>query len=856
MSYGTQPMKKHLRFFCTLGAAALSALLFACDSEPAQKGPVNIDRQLVEYLNEPYFPFEPELGAAIPATAKKPLVNADLPYPPFYPHDLKTIGPESWIDRQPVYDANVGGVIFNMIWSKWQPTPNLDPKTPNSFEHEGKIWLISKAREKQIRWFSKRGIKVTAVVYGTPEWARKVNTAKVGNVPLVDEGFIAPDDPSAFASFAGMLAKRYNGANGNGRIVNFVIQNEVNALDWFNPGCGAADAPCKVEDRINAYADIYNQAYDKIIAEQPEARVMYSFDHHFGLEYKNSQRFSSAQHFIEALEPMVGNRQWRIAYHSYPADLFNPVFGPYDYPKITFGNLGVLAGYLRQNYPDRPHTWEIHLTENGLNSGAPSSDALMQQQLRLATRNVIGTPGVETFFYHRLKDHSHEGNFTPGLFDANGRTKSAWDTWANNNHFDHNPPKLDDGYELLPYISLTRSARTKKAHWASTRLAPPGYTPEASFLMLREPAPNTTMLYECHVERIKGTYISRDINCSGNTNFGPVGNIYNESANNRLPLYTVNIKNGSNYLLSNQANEANGQGTLLGYVDSAPVVPRAFPTRDPSYYDTEYDGAVTGNDAQTTPATNTDAETVTVSWGDCAAGNNNKCGFIQLNHTAGQTHKLNCRTEHLTDTDITLSYGNTANATVENLAISGVSMNPTQNIYLNIPDDSTWASVTLTTASANLASCVLLSKGGLSLSSALDQNRYGLLYNGGFEASITDWEFCVEESTSAEAYEGAKAAGIENSNCVFQEVEIEPGHEYTMTCYALSSDGDTSIGLTIANSSYQTLLTNTETVDGDTYQRYSATLTAPATSSFAVVSMTTTGSALLDSCSLKHVIPE
>ncbi|MEM7258564.1 MAG: DUF5722 domain-containing protein [Pseudomonadota bacterium] len=478
-------MKRNLHLIYALGATALSALLSACVSDDGQQGPVNVDQQLVEYLNEPYIPFEPELAAAIPATNKAPLQRANLPYPPFNPHDLKTIGPEGWQDREPVYNANVGGVLFNMIWSKWQPEPNLNPNTPNSFEHDGKIWLISKQREKQIRWFSERGIKVTAVLYGTPEWARPVNTSRIGNVPLVDEKFIAPDDPSGFASFAGMLAKRYNGANGNGRIVNFVIQNEVNALDWFNPGCGAADAPCTVDDRINAYADIYNQAYDKIIAEQPAARVMYSFDHHFGYEYQDNQRFSSARHFIEALEPMVGDRQWRIAYHSYPADLFNPVFGPYDYPKITFGTLGILAAYLRQRFPNKPYTWEIHLTENGLNSGNPSSNELMEQQLRLATRNVIGTPGIETFYYHRLKDHSDEGSFTPGLFNAKDKSKPAWYTWANNNHFDQNPPRLDDGYELLPYIKLTRSRHPQQAHWASSRLPPAGYTAEASYLLLR-----------------------------------------------------------------------------------------------------------------------------------------------------------------------------------------------------------------------------------------------------------------------------------------------------------------------------------------------------------------------------------
>ena len=34
---------------------------------------------------------------------------------------------------------------------------------------------------------------MTAVLFGTPEWARPVNTSRAKNVSLVDEKFIAPD---------------------------------------------------------------------------------------------------------------------------------------------------------------------------------------------------------------------------------------------------------------------------------------------------------------------------------------------------------------------------------------------------------------------------------------------------------------------------------------------------------------------------------------------------------------------------------------------------------------------------------------------------------------------------------------
>ncbi|MEM7257616.1 MAG: carbohydrate binding domain-containing protein, partial [Pseudomonadota bacterium] len=359
--------------------------------------------------------------------------------------------------------------------------------------------------------------------------------------------------------------------------------------------------------------------------------------------------------------------------------------------------------------------------------------------------------------------------------------------------------------------------------------------------------------YECHVDRIKGTYISRDLQCEGHTNFGPVGYIYNDSANGRVPLFTVSLGNGSNYLLSDQADEANGRGTLLGYVDSTAVAPQALPARDASFLDTDQPGAAQTANAPTTPTANVATETKTDSWGDCSAGSESPCGYLQFSHMPGQTHKLNCRTDYLADARITLNFGNTEYGTVENLHVDSVVNNPTQNISLNIPDNATWASLTLETDSANLAACTMFSEGGLPTSAAFDQERYGLLYNGGFEASITDWEFCSEEGTADNAFEGSRAASIDSGNCVFQEVEIEPEQQYTMSCHALNISGDTTLSLTLANSGYQTLVTQSETVEGNSYQAYTATLTAPATSSFAVVTMSTSGSALLDNCSLKLV---
>ncbi len=801
-------------------------------------------------LNATYQPYQPEAGAAVPAAARAALQSADLPYPPFNAHDIKAIGPDAWRNRDQLVNAGVGGVIFNQLWSTWQPSPDLSLRDPNTFEYDGMVWRIDPVREKQIRWYSSRGIKVTAVLFATPDWARQANTQKVAGVQLVDPKFIAPDNPEDFARFAGMLAKRYNGANGNGRIVNFIIQNEVNSLDWYNPGCGVSAHPCEVEDRIQSYATIFNMAYDRILQEQSKAHVFFSFDHHFGTEYYDAKRFSSAQRFIETLDPLVSPREWRIAYHSYPSDLFNPTFSPYDYPKVTFGNLGLLAGYLRQRFPTKPHAWDIHLTENGLNAGAPSSEAFQDTQMNLATRNVIGTPGITNYVYHRMRDHYQEGNFQPGLHDIEDDPKQAWNTWSNNNRYRQSPARLAAGYEDLPYLRIVRSVHPEIGHWASTRQAPAGYTAEASYLLLREQLPNTTMLYECHVSGLNVTRISRELSCGGEQNFGPVGYIYdfNDAASSRHSLYSINV-GGSDYIITTDPLEVPGVSTFLGFVDATKVLKQPVPQRDLSFFDTDYSAnSPPQSSIQSAP------EQVINSLGDCSDSAEENCNFLRFDVASGLTNILRCEGQDLSNgsAGVSLSYGNDTYSRVFQ-----VNHNANGNAYtipLNIADNATWASVVLSSrTNASTDHCSVVQTGELLIGAAEEDNN--LLQNGSFESSLTDWELCANDSStgfSDNAYHASRAISIGDGNCVYQEIGIDVGVDYTVNCEARhSGPGVGAIKFGFANDSFQKLSETELVVNSNRYENYSITDLAPAGSVYAVVTFQSgVGTGLLDNCSV------
>jgi hypothetical protein len=73
----------------------------------------------------------------------------------------------------------------------------------------------------------------------------------------------------------------------------------------------------------------------------------------------------SAKSLIMKMVPKLGSRDWDLAFHSYPPSLLHATFSQNDWPKITFGNVHLLVGWLMKTYPNTPSAWKVYLTENG-----------------------------------------------------------------------------------------------------------------------------------------------------------------------------------------------------------------------------------------------------------------------------------------------------------------------------------------------------------------------------------------------------------------------------------------------------------------------------------------------------------
>lgn len=491
-------------------------------------------------------------------------------YPTRSAYRIKGLQPD-FFDPDQVAGNNTGGVSMNLVWATWEPAVSSAPCGADSEAYDGHCFTVATNIDAAIADYSARGVVVTAIVYGVPAWAR--TTRPCTPVSPGYEIFCAPDHGADYGRFAGMLAHRYDGQHGHGRIADFVIHNEVNSNDWFDIGCGQGTA-CVVSAWLDIYAESYDAAYDAVKAEVPSDKVLISLEHHFATSFDAPAATSplvSVETFLTGFAARVGPRAWRVAYHPYAPDLLSPTFSADDLPYVTYGNIGVLLGWLRKTFPAVPSAWEVQLTESGINSLAPrSSEAAQNTAVCNTLRNVLGTPGIESYIYHRMSDNPVEtaAGLGLGFRRADGTLKPAWATWALANRNDLTPPQLACGFEELPYVRLTRSFNATRGHWASTRIAPTGFTAERAFHLLHDPAPDTRMLYECAVGG--HDIVTADPGCEGQQPLGPVGYAWTAAAAGRVALYRCRVGAGTDHFISTDAAcEGATVDTLLGYVQPA-----------------------------------------------------------------------------------------------------------------------------------------------------------------------------------------------------------------------------------------------------------------------------------------------
>jgi hypothetical protein len=240
------------------------------------------------------------------------------------------------------------------------------------------------------------------------------------------------------ATFA-FLADRYASDNGHGKVVNWIIGNEINSFDAWNYA-----GTKSLSKYTQLYADSYRLAYTAITSVYSNARIYVSLDQLWNIS--NSTTFS-AREFLDKFASNLkeyGNIKWNLAYHAYPSPLTNPRFwknsnglseNNVDTPVISIYNIKVLTDYIKKHYGSGTR---IILSEQGFTSAKPYGEKVQAAAMAYSYYLAEFNPMIDAFILSRHVDNVVEttdglnlGLWTnvPGKIEKAYQKKYAWNVY-------------------------------------------------------------------------------------------------------------------------------------------------------------------------------------------------------------------------------------------------------------------------------------------------------------------------------------------------------------------------------------------------------------------------------------------
>jgi hypothetical protein len=235
---------------------------------------------------------------------------------------------------------------------------------------------------------------------------------------------LTPDGLRYFKAAVEFIADRYSQPGyPHGRIVNFIVGNEVNAhWEWANLG----DA--SMENFADDYLRTVRIANTAVRKASSSARVYISLEHHWNIRFDGPLHSFCGREFIDYFNECAkaeGDFDWHLAFHPYPEDLRNPrtwndktaTFSN-NTPRITFKNLEMLPRYLRRKellYHGQPR--RIILSEQGFDTPkTPDGETIQAAAYCYAYYKTARIDGIDSFILNRHVDHRDEDGLNLGLW--------------------------------------------------------------------------------------------------------------------------------------------------------------------------------------------------------------------------------------------------------------------------------------------------------------------------------------------------------------------------------------------------------------------------------------------------------
>jgi Cellulase (glycosyl hydrolase family 5) len=322
--------------------------------------------------------------------------------------------PDAQLNLQNAAGAGASVVHTTANWSMIAPT-----KPANAANGDDPAYRLTDL-DDLVANASRVGIRVMIDITGSPKWANGGHTANY-----------LPKSPSTFATFARMLATRYNGHNGHGSVSLFSVWNEPNLQQFLYPQYSGK----KIVSPLN-YAKLFKPAYAAIKSANPLAKVAVGETSAQGRDKpsKTSSATVAPGTFAKVLATVKGLRFDAWAHHPYPTARTAKPLEKVRYPNVTLATLPTFEKSLKGEFHRSVPIW---ITEYGHETKPAQpkgiSTSLQASYARQALTIARNDPNVQMFIWFTFRDNS--GNpWKSGIESANGTRKSSYAAFSSLAH--------------------------------------------------------------------------------------------------------------------------------------------------------------------------------------------------------------------------------------------------------------------------------------------------------------------------------------------------------------------------------------------------------------------------------------
>lgn len=337
-------------------------------------------------------------------------------------------------------DLGVKHAAYNIFLSRFFSGSGI------GYTYNGKSYSFSRAVVEEydhvFSTLTKKGIEVTAIIlnntHGKTELIHPLARSG-GSAPYSAFNAAEESGTQYLAALASFLAERYSG-NGHGKVMNWVIGNEINARHEWN-----YIKYLETDSYVEEYAKAFRIFYNAIKSINGNARVYISLDQQWGQNLTRTNGYS-AKEILDSFNKNIknsGNIDWGVAEHPYNYPLNSPrawsasgkaasyILDSETTPILSIKNIHVLTDYLQKEefLTDDGEVRHVTLSEMGYTSS--SGQELQAASFVYAYKIIEANQYIDNMLLSRETDASVEisQGLALGINSIDGGRKSIYNAY-------------------------------------------------------------------------------------------------------------------------------------------------------------------------------------------------------------------------------------------------------------------------------------------------------------------------------------------------------------------------------------------------------------------------------------------